>query len=76
MSTPEENLAAIKSTMEATVLTMAAATAAIDRLRLQVQYFKKHYNEAKARATYPEFCKHPGRCAGAGRCMAEWVCND
>lgn len=25
---------------------------------------------------YPKFCKHPDKCAGKGRCMADWVCND
>jgi len=25
---------------------------------------------------YPEFCRHPDKCRGTGRCQAEHVCND
>lgn len=25
---------------------------------------------------YPKFCRHPEKCAGKGRCMSDYVCND
>jgi hypothetical protein len=32
--------------------------------------------QLKQHAPYPEFCKHPERCAGTGRCQSDIVCND
>jgi hypothetical protein len=30
----------------------------------------------KTFTAYPEFCTKPELCAGKGRCMNDWVCND
>lgn len=86
MSQHEENMHAIetvKSTMEDALTAMAEATQQLKELReelaslrLQRDYYYSHYKDAKSRTTYPEFCRHPGKCAGAGRCTADWVCND
>ena len=32
--------------------------------------------ELKKRTAYPEFCTQPEKCAGKGKCMNDWVCND
>jgi len=79
MSQHEEAMAAlggIKRSSEEALRVMKEAGEAIVGLQQQVDFYKRQYDLAKARSTYPEFCKHPGKCAGAGRCMAEWVCND
>jgi hypothetical protein len=79
MSTHEETMEGLKdvrTTMADAGDVMKRATEEIGTLRAQVKFYKAQYDLAKARSTYPEFCKHPGKCAGAGRCMADWVCND
>lgn len=51
-------------------------TVELAKLKLQNNWLKEQVDLARDRTAYPKFCKHPGKCAGAGSCKAEWVCND
>jgi hypothetical protein len=44
-------------------LLVAKAAARMGRKRLE-------------RVPYPEFCKHPEKCAGHSQCQSDFVCND
>jgi len=63
---------ALTEAMEA----MAEARAIVESLKIQNAWLTKQVDLARKRSIYPEFCKHPGKCAGEGRCMAKWCCND
>ncbi len=41
-----------------------------------IKYLRDKLDLVKKRTPYPQFCKHPNRCANTGRCQADWVCND
>lgn len=65
-----------RKVFEAAQIAMKHATDELHLTRQHNNWLRGQLALARERTAYPEFCKHPGKCAGTGRCCAEHVCND